>query len=195
MTKRRKVDIDNLPGNNIEGDGRIISGKVRTKKPKSGFASDVRDILNTLYSEVISPNVRTIIGDAVTTAIEMILWGEPSSRDYGRRGTPRDYTRYSRSPARRGRMHRAGTRAGRVARIPELQDIYYDHKEDADLVLVELLERVNEYGWVSVGDLYALSGISATHNDEQYGWFDLSRIRVIHTPDGYMLNLPRPAHR
>jgi hypothetical protein len=204
---KRKINLEELPaGTSSDPDEPFderpiaLTGDVRVKQPKTGFASDVRNIANALFADVVMPNVRTIIGDFVVSAIEMILWPERTSR--GRDDEPRDYTRYSgrsrergRSVSSLGRARRPGHRVGEVSRVPVVKDIYFEYKQDADVVLNEMLSRIDDYGWVSVGDLYALSGISGTHNDEQYGWFRLDRARIQASADGYILDLPRPAFR
>jgi hypothetical protein len=200
---KRKIDFDNLPSNNQTDDDEdirpVLRGKVSSRKPRSGFASDVRDIFSALFEDVVLPNVRTIIGDFVTSLIEMMLWGDRGGGSgWGEPGGRQDYTRYSgrtRGVRRASPSRRTPTRAVRPTRSHVVEDIFFEDRQDAEIVLADMLDRVETYGWVSVGDLYALCGISTSHHDEQYGWYSLSRVRITRTRDGYIINLPRPAFR
>ena len=55
-------------------------------------------------------------------------------------------------------------------------------------------EIANQYGQVTVSDLYDLAGLSDNYNDTQYGWTDISTIDVvtdiIENSSGYILQLP-----
>ena len=52
-------------------------------------------------------------------------------------------------------------------------------------------ELIDQYGVVSVGDLYDLVGVTGAYTDNNYGWTDLRTASVVRTRDGYMIKLPR----
>ena len=52
-------------------------------------------------------------------------------------------------------------------------------------------ELIDQYGMVSVGDLYDLVGVTGQYTDNNYGWTDLRTASVVRTRDGYMIKLPR----
>ena len=60
---RRKIDISNLPSNNKTSSNRpreiesIVDGRARTGKG-GGLASDVQNIGNSLFEEIILPAVK-----------------------------------------------------------------------------------------------------------------------------------------
>ena len=174
-----------------------ISGRVTMKRTEPSLAQDIRDVTNTTFQEVILPGLGSLLGDFVMATLEAMLWGNAG----GARGVPRrgrtDYTRYSspsRAPRRTG-SSRSGVRATNIMRTPVIQDVYFEYREDAEYVLDEMLDRLDRYGWASVGDLYSLCGKTPTPHDEQFGWFTLDpRTRIVRTRNGYQVDLPRPSY-
>lgn len=55
-----------------------------------------------------------------------------------------------------------------------------------------LISICDQYGVVTVGDLYSLADIFKTYTDENWGWRDLRSARVIRAHSGYILDLPKP---
>ncbi len=72
-------------------------------------------------------------------------------------------------------------------------DIIFDYRPDAEDVLDELGRALDEYGVVSVADLYDLADISNNNyaaND--YGWTSLARAEIIRARGGgYKIKFPR----
>lgn len=191
----RKIDLDKIP----RVDKRPGGGGRKVERGKYGFAADLQEIGATLFEEYISPNIKDIIGAVFTNLIEQLLWGD-SHRPTNRRFSQdrRDYSAISRRstrPVRRMGSSRDSVRASSTRRSFVVETVIFDDRHQAELVLEELLERTYEYGWTTVGDFYALSGVTASHTDELYGWFDLGRANVSRIRDGWVLRLPDPAYR
>ena len=70
--------------------------------------------------------------------------------------------------------------------------ITYDLRQDAELVLVKMLELLQIYRNVSVGDMFDLAGISSPngYTDMKYGWRSLDDARVIPFGSKWVINLP-----
>ncbi len=195
--KLKKVDLDRLPSNNRDSPNNPPEVKpvIRSvkKQKKAIIATEVRNITTSLFAEVVLPAIKSAITDFVTNGIEMVIWGQGSNspsrggrrrrRNYGGIYGHRDSRdTHSRRPAR-----------GRTASM-SIDDIYFDTREDAKLTLGRLHERVAEYGWATVGDLYALVGLTSDHTHERYGWDHLGNSRIRHTMDGYIIDLPEPIY-
>lgn len=68
----------------------------------------------------------------------------------------------------------------------------YQTKFEAENILSELTDIVKQYGFVSVGDLYDASGLTARdHSANKYRWHNLDDACVILTTHGYKLVMPR----
>lgn len=159
------------------------------------FGDDARSVASYVAQDVLLPAAKDMISDAVTQTVERILFGDSSP---SRRGTSRSsnasYTPYHRASASykksNGPSDRRGDRRKRAAH--DFDDIEFDTRAEAEVVLDRLYDLVNDYDYATVSDLYDLVGIDAKFTDENYGWYDLrgSTIRRIRT--GYILDLPKP---
>lgn len=70
--------------------------------------------------------------------------------------------------------------------------IMFASRSEAEAVLNNLISICDLRGVATVGDQYDLTGISKTYTDENWGWRDLRNVRVVRTPIGYVLDLPKP---
>ena len=71
-----------------------------------------------------------------------------------------------------------------------VDDIFFDSRETAEKVLKLLKEIINEYGFVTIADMYDLVGLNATYTEQKYGWVDLKEAKIIRVRSGYKLVLP-----
>lgn len=170
----------------------IAKGKAKKKNEIKKFADvfiaeDVTSVKDYILMEVLLPAAKKAISDIVTNGIEMILYGEARSKSKGRdsrvsytkyydRERDRDYDRPSRSRGRYGY---------------DYDDIILDTRKEAEEVLDRMDDLIDNYGMVSVADLYDLVGISGNYTDNKYGWTNLRNADVQRVRDGYLLKLPK----
>lgn len=72
----------------------------------------------------------------------------------------------------------------------KVQDIIFGTKEDAEEVIYNLKKIIDDYGVVSVADLYDLSEIVGSYKDNTYGWTDINSVKTVEVTHGYSLVLP-----
>ena len=70
-------------------------------------------------------------------------------------------------------------------------NVIFETRGDAESVIDQLKDILDTYGFVTVADLYELSGMNYKHGDNHYGWIDLKTIRVLRVRNGWVLDLPR----
>ena len=70
-------------------------------------------------------------------------------------------------------------------------DIILDTRREAEEVLDRMQDLIDNYGMVSVADLYDLVGINGSYTDNKYGWTHLRSADVQHVREGYLLKLPK----
>ena len=131
--------------------------------------------------------MKNVIADVVS----VVLFGE-AGRIGGRKnaGSKVSYQRYYDDPRRDDRRN-YNQRPRPVAGF-EFDDIIFDNRGDADLVLDQLESAIANYGMASVLDLYDLAGLTCqNYMADKYGWTDIQSARVARTRDGYILQLPR----
>ena len=158
----------------------------------SFFADDARQVVGYVIWEVLLPATKDLVADIVTTTIERALFGEVRS---GRRsrGSSRGYTSYNRMYQRPDDAPSSRRELSRTARMMHnLDEIVLETREDAYEVIDNMERLLDQYGVVTVGDFYDLTGVSHTPIDESYGWTSLNGVVAIQTRDGYIIDLAKP---
>jgi hypothetical protein len=144
--------------------------------------------------DVLIPALKSLVTDAVTSGVEMLVYGETKgrSRSGGRDRGPKvinygSFSRRDRDDDRRERRRPAYDDKF------NLDEIYFDDHQDAEDVLDELAERLEEYDQVSVADFFDIAGIDGTTwAHDKFGWKSLKRARLSHTRHGYVILFPPP---
>lgn len=187
-TTAKQTDKSNAP----EKLEKVISGEVVKKKKSSLIANEfvkeepsyVRDYI---LGEVILPAVKNTIANIVKNATDLFLFGEVSGNSsrndrtgYSRRSRddrdydmPRDRRRYS------------------ERRYDDFSDIVMTSRADATMVLNDLRDQIEDYGYATVANFYELVGEDSGHNDVKYGWESLDRAYVGSVRGGYIIVFPR----
>lgn len=164
------------------------------KRLKDAFiGGDSRTAFLYAVGEVIVPQAKEMLAEAATTAFERLIFGE--SRSSGRRSSNRtngytNYARYSSKNIRRGASEDRPTVSPRTR---DLDDIVFETRIEAQNVLEQMNDLLEEYGLVSIADLYTMLGWSnrSTHTDQKWGWDDLQAADIRMTRGGYILILPK----
>lgn len=171
---------------------KITTGKVKTKK-KSGMSKfanaivseDVSNVGSYIFMDVLIPAMKKALSDIVTNGTDMLLYGETGRSDRKSRADRVAYgSCYNRDRDRRERVSRSRA-------TYEYDDIVLDTRGEAERVIDKLEDSLDEYGTVSIGDLYDLVGITGSYTDYKYGWTDLRSARAERVRDGYLIKLPR----
>lgn len=170
---------------------KVVTGAAKTRKKSEArkffniFVPENTDSVRaSILADVIVPGVKNAIADVVS----IMLFG-----DSGRLGSRKGGSRvgYQKFYDDRRDDRRAYGRP-RAAATFECDDIIFETYGDAALVLEQLEAAIANYDVASVADLYDLAGVTCpNYTANKYGWSDLRRAKVIHTREGYMLQLPR----
>ena len=193
MTRRNRVNLSRLPSNNETTPNRkdltpIVQG--RTRKRGHGLAGEIQNIGNSLFAEIVVPAIEAGMLDFLTSGLSMLFnrGANRGSQQPRRRSYNSMYTRKTRS--RRGSQQRRYS----APEDPIFEDVFFDNREDAGLVLGKMMERTAEYGVATVGDLNNLVGLNSNPTYERYGWEDLRGTRVHYTSEGYLIGFPEPEY-
>jgi len=162
-----------------------------------------REVINYVLYDVVIPAAKSTLADLVEGTIEMVLFGGDSRNPRVRRSGGRSYVSYADAYKAGGSRSPGGIRHG--ARRPhdvepatrrrgrqDISDIVLGSRPEAEKVLEELAEIVQEYGVASVADLYDLVGLDSEYTDQKFGWLDLEGISTMRGRDGWELVLPNP---
>lgn len=172
----------------------VISGTARTKKKSEVrkfadifISEDIESVKSYILMDVLVPAIKKAISDIVTNGIDMVLYGDAgrarknsgaskvSYRSYyDRRDDPRDRTQ-------------CRTRNGF-----DYDDILFDTRGDAELVLSSMDDVISQYGVVSVLDFYDLANVQTdNYAADKYGWTDIRSASIIRAREGYLIKLPK----
>ena len=145
--------------------------------------------------DVLIPTAKSTIDDIVEGTKNMILYGDRqgrrTTRDRGRSFvTSYDKIYDEKRNPNRGNPSSSQSPALRAKSLVE--DLVFATRGDAEEVLSNLVDDIEEYGAVSVKSLYSYAGQTSDWTKDTYGWTDLKDASVIRDRQGYLLKLPRP---
>lgn len=173
----------------------VITGTAKTRKKGEMqkfadvfIAEDANNVKSYILMEVIVPAVKKAISDIVTTGIDMILYGEAGRSKRNNGAQKVSYRNYYDQNSDRVRAGSGSTRRSGI----DYDDIVFDTRGDAESVLDAMHDIINQYGTVSVADLYDLARVpNDNFTMNRYGWTTLNGAQPVRVQDGYILKLPR----
>lgn len=183
---------------------KVTVGEVIQRKPSLGRrfrdvfgGGDAKSVGAYIFFEVFVPALKDTIADMVSQGVERMIFGEARSTSRRTGSRPSSglghvaYNRYSTTPWKRDREEREERRP-RTTQANKYDDIVLATRTEAEQVIDRMFDLKNQYGQVTIGDLYELVGIEGTFTDQKWGWDDLRGAGIQRIRDGYLLDLPRP---
>jgi hypothetical protein len=147
--------------------------------------------------EIVKPAVKNIIVDAVTSGINMVMYGEKGGPSRSRNGSHRH-----RPKTNYNDMHSRGGRPAEPARTQDrvvtrnsrsrVEEYIIEDRYDAVNVLNTLVENADMYDSVSVADYYDLIGVDTQYTDNNVGWtYDtITRATIVASRSGFIIKFP-----
>jgi len=177
---------ESIPNKKIE---KVVKGEVRSRKKNElqkftdvFISEDVGNLKDYIFIEVLVPAIKKGIYDVVTNGIDMILYrGTGKRKNFS--PSKISYKDYSDDRSRRNNYSGPS--------VTNYENIIIESRGEAEDVLYRMDELIDEFGLVSVADLYDLVGISGNYTDNRYGWTDILSAKAVPVRDGYILKLPR----
>lgn len=172
---------------------KVVSGKVTTKENNTRkfagllVSEDASKVKSYVVLDVLIPAIKKAISDIVTDGIDMILYGESRGKKSRSSGGV-SYRSYYDDRDRRERDR--GGRGSSSSRF-DYDDIVFDTRGDAELVREQMVDILDQYGMVTVADMYDLAGLTVPYTASRYGWFNIRTAEVTRIHNGYILKLPK----
>lgn len=177
----------------------VATGTVTRKSKSLGrkFADfffdemSLEDAVKAFLYDQLFPAIKDGIHDVFFDFVDTLFYGKPKA--HSKRGSSNgSYTSYGSYSSGNQRTYRSTS--NRI--LHDFDDILFDNMEDASNVLDEMLEIVNRYKEVSVGDFYSAAKVPRNgHTDEEWGWTDLKAAYIDRVRQGretkYMIVLPK----
>jgi hypothetical protein len=199
-TDKSREQKEPKPDKQIE---KVVTGEVSQKPKGIGrkfkdifFGGDLRTTVRFVTADVLLPKLRDLVVDITFEGIKKMMYGESA---YNRRPPsyptrvqynspimrdPRPYSYASRGPIP-DQPH-----PNRVMR-KESNDLVLASKEDAERIVEQLIDIIDQYEVVSWADLCALVGWPASPIDNKWGWTYLTNTEIRQTREGYVIDLPQ----
>ena len=191
-------DIPKKEEKEVKKEIKMITEAPAIVKKKSGLRrfrddfieSEVADVKESIFMDIIMPAIKNTIADGISTFVDMMLFGDSSrSRIGSTRSGAKRITSYN-SIYDSNPRNKVQTRKVRIG--SEIDDIILGSRVDAERVVASLADDCEEYGMVSVADLYYRVGHQSSYTDNKYGWTDISGYSITRVREGFLLRLPDP---
>lgn len=172
---------------------KVVAKTAKTKKKseltklKDVFISeDVSNVKTYIISDVLIPAAKKAIYDIITNGIDMILYGG-SGRSKSKSNVDKvSYRSYYETP-----KDRFGSNSVNITRGFEYDDIIFESRGEAEAVRTQMNEIIDQYGVVTVADLYEMADLTAPYTSNKYGWTSIRNADIGRVRDGYVLKLSR----
>lgn len=173
-----------------------VAGKSHTRlqKVREQFVQDRENAADYIIFDVLIPAFKKTVWDLGTSALSLILG---QKRPFGSGNGYGGATKYGYSSMYTGvqRVEKPSFMAARDTRKisqggQDFDDLLFDSRGEAELVLDQLRDIMDRYQVVSVSDLYESCHLPAPHTANKYGWTALNGARIQRVPDGYLLIMP-----
>lgn len=173
--------------------GRLKKDSAAKKAVKSMIKTDGHQIKEFVFGEVLIPTLKDAVYKIITNGLSMVLFDRVDGPRGGRSGL--SGTRISYSGYYRGDSAPRESRSDRYSRresfVPDGQ-IVYDTRQQAEDIIDGMADIIDQYGQVSIADMYDLSDMSAPpHTYNRYGWRTTRDFYTRHVPDGWVIVTPR----
>lgn len=178
--KRERPKVEKV----IEGGARKRKATLGQKFKETFFMEETDEIAKWVRDDVVLPTLRDALFAMVTGSLSMALFG--TVRGAGRRSSAFGTVDYNGISSGRSQREARSAKARHT-----FEDLTFDAKHEADDVLEAMRDMVDEYGQVSIADMYELAGVSSDPIDRKWGWTSLRTASVIYSRDGYIIDLPK----
>lgn len=177
---------------------------IREVKADDGFIKKADDFFRPIVEDVILPSAKDTFIDIVNEIMSGIangiveaVTGQPSNiRSNVRVRHTNGHTDYNAVSRNRNRYSevRSGTIQTNVSETKRIKELTVASRQDAISVIEQLRSLIDEYGHVTINEMYGLEeiGLSCPYTYQNFGWYDLNDAGIIKNPDGsYSFDLPK----
>lgn len=194
--KEEKIQLDKIVSTEPKKVKRGLFGRLVTGLVGPDGLPGIGSYVN---EEIVKPAIKNIIVDAVTSGINMVMYGEKGGPHRGGY-RPHSSSRHNYAPRTNyGSNYRSNSAsdaqpAERIARPSRqgVEEYIINDRHDASQVLVSLTEYADRYDAVSVADYYDLIGAPSKYTDNNYGWTidTITRASILPVRGGYIIKFP-----
>lgn len=174
---------------------KVITGTVETSTKKkirnSIIAKDGQTVKEYAIFDVLIPSVKRLFYDFSSKILSMILFGD-GGRGSGSASGPFDYSRQYQKVSFGGDSSRGPSSAPTRTNYSgfEYDTFIFETRGDVEKVIDQLSDCIEQYGQVSVSELYDAIGKTAPYTAENYGWISMAGAKAAICSEGFRIILP-----
>ena len=175
---------------------KVVSGTVSTRENKGRkfldtfISEDTANVKSYIFMDVLVPAIKETVSTIVKDAVDIILFGgSGGSSSRGRSESKISYRSFYNGGRERDRRDTIDyTPRGRF----DYDDIEFTSRGEAQLVIDQLNEIIEEYQFATVADMYDLAGLIPPHTSNNYGWTSIRTAEPVRVRGGkYIVKLPK----
>ena len=175
--QKPKESVDEEIEKIIDGSARISKPTGMTRLRRSFIAGDASSVGDHVFWNLLIPSAQDAVAEMLSTFVDMMIYGEKRGR-VTRPGVPAVGTgstsRVNYSGV--GTVARAAINPAMTQPVVERLDptrIMVNSRAEAEVVLGKMIEYVDQYGAVTVAQLYRMLGHTPEYTDNKWGWTNL----------------------
>lgn len=152
------------------------------------ISEDVANVKSYIFMDVIVPAVKKAIYDVVTNGIDMFLYGGSGKTKSNSNTSKVSYRNYYE------RKDNGGYRSSdnnTTRNALDYEDIVFNTRGEAEAAKQQMMDLIERYGMVTVGDLYEMADLTPPYTSQSYCWTDIHTAETQRVRDGYILKLPK----
>lgn len=153
------------------------------------ISEDVTNVKNYIFMDVIVPAVKKAIYDVVTNGIDMFLYGGSGKGKSSSNSSKVSYRNYYERKDNGSSYRSSDNNTSRNAL--DYEDIVFATRGEAEAAKQQMIDVIERYGMVTVGDLYEMADLTPPYTSQSYCWTDLHTAETQRVRDGYILKLPK----
>ena len=168
----------------IQGTAKVKKSNELRKLTDIFISEDIANVKSYIVMDVLIPTIKKAVSDIVKNGIDMILYGSISPTRSNSTANRISYSKYyddNRNTVRDSRA-KSGFRS---------DDIIFDNRGEAEIVLSKMDEIIDTYGIVTIADFYDLAGVTGDYTTNNYGWTNIRNAEVVRVRDGYIIKMPK----
>ena len=168
----------------IQGTAKVKKSNELRKITDIFISEDIANVKSYIVMDVLIPSIKKAVSDIIKNGIDMILYGSVSPTRSNSTANRISYSKYyddNRNTVRDSRA-KSGFRS---------DDIIFDNRGEAEIVLSRMDELIDTYGIVTIADLYDLAGVTGDYTTNNYGWTNIRSAEVVRARDGYIIKMPK----
>lgn len=181
----------------------VTKGKVKTKKQSefkkiagNMISEEAKSIKDYAIYDVVIPVIKDTISQLIKGSIDMLFYGEVRNNRNNSYYRGVNASRVSYSDYYDNRRDRDIRERRERELTVSYNNLTFDYREDAEEVLNRMDELVEQYGVVTVADMFELAGVTGNgYTDQNYGWTSTRAASVERTRYGeYIIKIGRPCN-